>query len=194
MRPKQISILVAAAMLSACVSVLPEPATPDALYQVDAPQKLAGLSQHLIVREPEAPRLIAGQGMVSQGTDGGLRLIPGVEWSGSATRQIQLAMIDSFKAGETGHALLPEMGVVTFFELATQLKTLGLKGETANCVMSVNVISTRDRSLKASTEVSAEIAALSGSGSDWAAALRAAASDCAGQAAAFAVDNLKPQN
>ena len=91
------------------------------------------------MREPEAPRLIAGQGMVSEGADGGLRLVPSVEWSGSATRQIQLAMIDSFQVGDAGNALLPEMGVSAAFELGSQLKTLSLRGNTARCVMTLSL-------------------------------------------------------
>jgi len=177
-------------MLPACVSVLPEPATPDALYRVEALQKFEGLSQHLIIREPEAPRLIAGQGMVSEGTDGGLRLIPSVEWSGSATRQIQLAMIDSFKIGGPANALLPELGIIADYELASQLKTLSLQGQTARCVMTVSVVTTGDRHLLALTEVRATIESDSNSGRDRALALRDAASNCAAQAAQFAVGAL----
>ena len=190
MRRLIVSLLVAAPALGACVSVLPEPQTPDALYRVDAQQKLDGLAHHLIVREPEAPRLIAGQGMVSEGADGGLRLIPSVEWSGSATRQIQLAMIDSFAVGERGNALLPELGVVANYELATQLKTLSLAGETARCVMTVSVITSAERSLLALTEVRTTEQANSDSNRDRALALRAAASACAAGAAQFAVASL----
>lgn len=190
MRLSVISVLALAPLLSGCLSVLPEPATPDALYRVEAAQKFDGLSEHLIVREPEAPRLIAGQGMVSEGADGGLRLVPSVEWSGSATRQIQLAMIDSFQVGDAGNALLPEMGVSAAFELGSQLKTLSLRGNTARCVMTLSLVTTGDRQLVALTEVSASKIADSDRNRDRAKALREAASDCAAQAAQFAVDSM----
>jgi len=190
MRLSLISVLALVPVLGGCVSVLPEPATPDALYRVDATEKFDGLPQHLIVREPEAPRLMAGPGMVSEGADGGLRLVPSVEWSGSATRQIQLAMIDSFKVGEAGNALLPEMGVSAAFELGSQLKTLSLRGDTARCVMTLSLVTTGDRQLVALTEVSAVRAAASDRNRDRAVALREAASDCAAQAAQFAVNAM----
>ncbi|MCR9271016.1 MAG: ABC-type transport auxiliary lipoprotein family protein [Henriciella sp.] len=176
--------------LTACVSVLPEPTAPDALYRIEAKSSHAGLQHNLIVREPEAPRLIGGQGMVSKGEDGGLRMVPGVEWSGPATRQIQLAMIDSFKSGEPGNALLPELGVLTDYELASELSVLRLEGETAICKMKVSLIATRDRSLLARSEVQSEQSATSRNASDRANALRAAASECAAQATAFAIATL----
>lgn len=190
MRLSMIIVLALTPLLSGCLSVLPEPATPDALYRVEAAQKFDGLSEHLIVREPEAPRLIAGQGMVSEGADGGLRLVPSVEWSGSATRQIQLAMIDSFQVGDAGNALLPEMGVSARFELGSQLKTLSLRGNTARCVMTLSLVTTSDRQLVALTEVSASKTADSDRNRDRATALREAASDCAAQAAQFAVSSM----
>ncbi|NQY97183.1 MAG: membrane integrity-associated transporter subunit PqiC [Henriciella sp.] len=190
MRLSVISVLALAPLLSGCLSVLPEPATPDALYRVEAAQKFDGLSEHLIVREPEAPRLIAGQGMVSESADGGLRLVPSVEWSGSATRQIQLAMIDSFQVGDAGNALLPEMGVSAAFELGSQLKTLSLRGNTARCVMTLSLVTTGDRQLVALTEVSASKTAGSDRNRDRATALREAASDCAAQAAQFAISSM----
>jgi cholesterol transport system auxiliary component len=193
MRLSLISALALTPVLTGCLSVLPEPATPDALYQVEATQKFDGLSQHLIVREPEAPRLMAGQGMVSEGADGGLRLVPSVEWSGSATRQIQLAMIDSFEVGDAGNALLPEMGVSASYELGSQLKTLSLRGDTAQCVMTISLVTTGNRQLVALTEVSATQTAQSSRNRDRATALREAASDCAAQAARFAVSAM-PQS
>ncbi len=194
MKPTLISVLMGVPWLAGCLSVLPEPATPDALYRVEAAQKFDGLTQHLIVREPEAPRLIAGQGMVSEASDGGLRLVPSVEWSGSATRQIQLAMIDSFKVGENGNALLPEMGVSAGYELGSQLKTLSLRDNTARCVMTLSLVTTGNRQLLALTEVSATHTAAGGSNRDRAIALREAASDCAAQAAQFAVASMPASN
>ncbi|MCH9750793.1 MAG: ABC-type transport auxiliary lipoprotein family protein [Alphaproteobacteria bacterium] len=189
-------IAVAALMpvLAGCLSVLPEPETPDALYRVEATQKFEGLSDHLLVREPEASRLIAGQGMVSEGPNGGLRLVPNVEWSGSATRQIQLAMIDSFKVGDRGNAILPELGVSASYELGSQLKTLNLRGDTAHCVMTLSLVSTRGRQLVALTEISSSSTATSGSNRDRAIALREAASACAAQAAQFAVASMPAED
>ncbi len=190
MRFQMISILAAATALAGCLSVLPEPDAPDALYRIEAARDLTGLNQDLIIREPEAPRLMAGQGIVSEAADGALRLIPGVEWSGSATRQLQLAMIDSFAVGERGNAVLPELGVIAPFEMASQLKALNLEGDRAVCTMTASVVATRGRQLIARTELSAQALAVSNSGRDRALALRDAASDCAKQAAEFAINSI----
>lgn len=190
MRLSLISLILSGLTLSACISVLPEPTAPDALYRIDAVQNYTGLTKNVTVREPEAPRLIAGQGMVSEAGEGALRLIPGVEWSGSATRQLQLAMIDSFEVGDGGHALLPELGVIAPVELASQLKVFNLRGETAVCEMTVSVVKTGKRDLLARTEISARASAESGSGRARAIALRAVGADCAAQAANFAIETL----
>ena len=194
MKHMLVVVSVGLATLAGCVSVLPEPSAPDALYAIEADRAFAGLSADLIVREPEAPRLVAGQGIVSQGSDGGLRLVPGVEWSGSATRQIQLAMIGSFETSEAGNALLPEHGVLAAYELASQIKHFRLEGETAICEMLVSLVGTRDRNLIAIADVDSRKQAISSAASDRALALRDAASDCAASAAQFAIDALSAED
>jgi len=187
-------IAVSVCFATACVSVLPEPTAPDALYSIDASDAYAGLSHDLIDREPEAPRLISGQNMISEGTDGGLRVVPGVEWSGRATRQMQLAIMNSFKFDEAGDAVLPEHRILAQYELASDLSALQLEGETGVCEMAVSVISTQDRSLLARRKISAREQADSGSSRDRALALKDAASDCASQATEFAIAALKDRS
>lgn len=191
MTMKLIGLGLVASLLAACVSVLPEPQAPDALYSIEANLEHAGLAHNITIREPEAARLMAGQGMVSEGANGGLRLIAGVEWSGPATRQIQFAMIDSFKTGEAGSAVAPEMGVLTPYEMASRLSALKLNGTRAVCEMKVTVIASVDRSLVAQTIVRAEQTATSSSSANRARALRVAASDCASQASQFAIETLQ---
>ncbi len=185
------AIGLGAVCLSACVSVLPEPEAPDALYRIEAKTKVSGLEQDIIVREPEAPRLVAGQGIVSEGADGGLRLVPGIEWSGSATRQIQLAIVDSFEIDGAGNALLPETGVFAGYELASQIKVFRLRGEEATCEMNVSIINVGDRSLIDMVEITQRVLAVSDSRRDRALALREAGADCADQAAKVAVRALE---
>lgn len=191
MNIKLVSLSLLTGALTACVSVLPEPTAPDALYSVQANVEQTGLMHDIIIREPEAARLMAGQGMVSESADGGLRMVSGVEWSGAATRQIQLAIIDSFATGEAGNAVAPELGILAQYELASRMTALKLTGETAVCEMVVSVISTRDRSLVARTDIQARETASSRASADRALALRAAASDCAAQASLFVIDTLR---
>ena len=191
MNIKLINIGLLCTALTACISVLPEPVAPDALYGVEASTSQSGLAHDVIVREPEAARLMAGQGMVSKGADGGLRMISGAEWSGPATRQIQLAIIDSFETGEAGNAVAPELGILADYELASRVSVLHLQGETAMCEMVVSLIATRDRSLISHTEITARQMAGSRSSSDRATALKQAASACAAQASAFVIETLR---
>lgn len=191
MKNKLINIGLLCTALTACVSVLPEPVAPDALYSVEASASQSGLAHDVIVREPESARLMAGQGMVSKGADGGLRMISGVEWAGPATRQIQLAMIDSFETGEAGNAVAPELGILADYELASRISVLHLQGDAAICEMVVSLIATRDRSLISHKEITARQMAGSRSSADRATALKQAASACAAQASTFVVETLR---
>lgn len=191
MTAKLFVIAPLAAVMTACVSVLPEPEGPDALYSIEAKADLAGLSHDLVVREPEGPRLISGQGMVSKGSDGGQRFIAGAEWSGPATRQVQLAIIDTFKTGETGAAVPAELGIFADFELASELTVLQLEGNTATCKLVASLIQSNDRSLVARREITARQTASSGATNARALALQSAAANCAEQAGAFAITTLQ---
>lgn len=194
MNIKLIGLGLASCVLTSCVSVLPEPEAPEALYSIEANVAHAGLAHNITIREPEAARLVAGQNMVSESADGGLRLVAGVEWAGPATRQIQFAMIDSFKTGESGSAVAPETGILTQFELASRLSALKLNGTRATCEMKVTVITSVDRSLMAQTIIRAERTASSSSAVNRARALREAASDCASQASQFAIETLRAES
>ena len=68
---KSISVLsMGTLLLAGCVSVLPEPEAPDALYRIEGSRMVANLSQNVVVREPDAPRLSSGQSMVSEDSAG----------------------------------------------------------------------------------------------------------------------------
>lgn len=191
MKTSMIFAGLSAVTLSACVSVLPEPEAPDALYTISSQARFDDLPHTLIVREPEAPIILAGQALVSEGADGELRLIPGVEWSGPATRQIQYSIIDSFAPEAPGHAVPPELGVLAKYELATRVSDLRVRGDTALCGMIVSVIANSNRQLVARTRVSAEETASGGSAKARAMALSDAASACTEQASQFALETLK---
>jgi cholesterol transport system auxiliary component len=190
MRLKFLFALSLIPLASACVSVLPEPEAPEALYSIESDVEHAGLMHNVIIREPEAPRLVSGQSLISEGADGGLRVVPGVEWSGSATRQIQLAMVNSFKGGEPGNAVLPELGIVASYELASQLSVLRLQDQTGICEIDASLVSTIDRTLVAREQIRATERAGNDSPSARALALRAAAATCASRASAFVIDAL----
>ena len=179
--------------LAGCVSVLPEPSTPDALYRIEARADGPALYASLEIREPEAPRLMAGAALVSEDFSGALRLIPGAEWAGPATRQIQLAVVDSFTLGEGGAAVLPESGVRTEYQLNSRVQTFGLVRDVAICELSANLIHAGDRKLIAQSKVLAERQPTSLKADDRAIALKAAAEECVAEMARFAVSALPSQ-
>ena len=64
-------------LLGACVSVLPEPEVPKGLYQVHPMSERIELAASVTIREFEAPQLMSGEAMVTEGEDGALRLLRG---------------------------------------------------------------------------------------------------------------------
>lgn len=177
--------VVGAMALTGCVSVLPEPAIPDALYRIQAPVDGPALSVGLTIREPEAPRVFSGAAMVSEDATGALRLVPGVEWAGPATRQFQLALVDSF-AQEGEGAVLPESGVATRYELSSRLKTFGFVGENAVCDISLTIIDTTSRARVKSGVVSISEPTLDRKASARAQTMKMVAEQCVADVSTFA--------
>lgn len=173
-----------------CLSVLPEPETPDALYAIEAVAGGPELTANITIREPEAGRLISGTALVSKDAGGALRLIRGAEWAGPATRQMQLALVDSFSTSLSGAAVLPESGVRTQFQLSSRIQTLGLIGEIAECSVSVGVVHGRSRELIAQTRISAQQLATGPSTPERAQALKAATQRCVQDMARFGAKTL----
>jgi ABC-type uncharacterized transport system auxiliary subunit len=180
--------------LGACVSVLPEPVTPDALYRISAATNGPSLNADIAIREPEAPRVMAGSALVSEDASGALRLIPGVEWAGPATRQFQLALVDSFSGDGAGAAVLPETGVAAQFELASRFAAFGLQDGKAVCQVTVDIINTRSRKLVASDNVFVSASAPSGRSSDRALSMKSVAEQCVSKVSSFAAASVESPN
>lgn len=180
------------AAVSACVSVLPAPQVPRALLRIEAANERPQLPVNLIVREPDAPQMLAGRALVSQDSSGANRLLPSVEWSGRATRQLQLALVDSFSVDGAGAALLPETGVAAQYTLTTRLQSFELHGDEAVCQVSVAV---HDMQLKPvffeQSEVSARQLASDGSTRARANALKQAGEQCVREIARFAAEAIE---
>ncbi|MCF6328600.1 MAG: ABC-type transport auxiliary lipoprotein family protein [Henriciella sp.] len=184
--------IVLAAVLSVvgCVSVLPEPETPDALYRIEAAHMRQDLPVNLVVREPDAAQIVAGQALVSVDASGAMRLVRSVEWSGRSTRLLQLALIDSFLMTGDGAALLPETAVTAQYELISRVRAFELRGEEAVCEFSVSVVDTGMHLLVEQAEVSAQRTARSDRAPARAAALKSAGEACVAQMAEFAATTL----
>lgn len=182
--------LISALALGACVSVLPEPTTPDALYRISAVSSGPSLNADISIREPEAPRIFAGSALVSEDAAGALRLIPGVEWAGPATRQFQLALVDSFSKEGAGAAVLPETGVAARYELASRLTSFGLQNGEAVCGVSVTIIDSRTRELVSSETIAVSNFAQSDGAADRAMAMKSVAEQCVSKVSSFAAASV----
>ena len=176
---------------AACVSVLPEQNVPSALYRIAPSNASYELQTGLIVREPDAPRLLGGQGMVSEGADGGLRIVSGAEWAGRSTELLQLALIDRFPPSgdmDGGYALPAASGPSGDHELVWRIVDLSIAGQSARCEIDLTLIERASQTPVASTRVNGAATASGGSASARAGALSDAAGACVDAAARFVAD------
>lgn len=194
MRPFSISVsAVLALSLSACVSVLPEATSPDSLYRLGPMDATHALDHGTVsIRQPDAPRLYAGKAIASQGPDGSLRLVPGVEWSESATRMLQLGLLDTLGSSENGAAIAAGSGGRGAFELAWRLSDFTLAGTEARCRMELTLLDGTGAPISQSS-VNETAIARSGDNGERAKAMAEAGRACVRRAADFLVDEIAEQ-
>ncbi|MEL6387995.1 MAG: ABC-type transport auxiliary lipoprotein family protein [Pseudomonadota bacterium] len=175
-------------VLSACVSVLPEQQTPEALYRVSPPAVSVSLTENVMVREPDAPRLFAGRAIATEDSDGALRLLPGAEWADRSTRLMQTALIDTFGASDTGTAMAADGSATARHELDWRIVDLHLRRTEAVCQVVVSLYDRDARVIVGRATLSATVPAATGRNGARVGALREAATDCVAQTARFVAD------
>ncbi len=180
--------LIGLAALGGCLSVLPEPSAPGALYRIGQMETSSQLAAHVVIREPEAPRLFAGRDMVVEGADGGLRLVAGAEWAGRYTRLVQIALIDSLSGGD-GMALEASSGAPGDYELSWRVSEIAVSGNRARCALDLTLLDGRTRAPVAAAKVSAEGRSSGNAPGERAQALSVASRACVAKAAAFVATN-----
>ena len=131
--------LAGLAGLAACVSVLPEQPTPEAVFRFAQPSDQLPLPAVLVVREPEASRLLAGRQIAVEGANSGLKVLRGVAWADRATRQFQVAMTDSFSGG-AGYAMDDSAGISGDYELYWHVADFTLNGDTGTCKLRLTLL------------------------------------------------------
>ncbi len=182
--------IVLASMTGGCLSVLPEPEGADALLRIDA-QSPKPISQHITIREPEARRIAAGPALVSEDETGAVRLLPGREWVGPATRQMQLALVGTFQVSEDGMAVLPETGISTGLDISTRLDEFQLKAGRAVCRATVTIVRNLDRGVYAVETVEERVDNAEGSNADRAQDMKQVAEQCVSAIASFVSGALR---
>lgn len=176
---------LAVAALSGCVSVLPEQSVPNALYRLDAITPNDTLSRNVIVREPTSARVFGGQGMVVEGSDGGLRLIQNVEWAGRLTRLMQRGLVEALSGSGEGVAVTELSGAPGALEISWHISDMTIVGATAVCDLDVTVLDGRTREPLARSAVRETVPVTGDRAADRARALSGVGSACLETAAAF---------
>ena len=185
---RRLVLLLAATSLTACVSVLPEQKAPEGLYRFGPMDALHMIDASVVVREPEASRLFGGRAIAAEDSSGALRLIKGVEWSDSATRLMQVALLDTLGGDNGGVAVASDTGAPTDYELAWRISDFTLSGTTARCRIEATLLEGRTRKVLAQTNVSTSAVALEGNNAARAKALTDAGRACVSDVAAFVAE------
>ncbi|MEM0986187.1 MAG: ABC-type transport auxiliary lipoprotein family protein [Pseudomonadota bacterium] len=181
----RVFLLPLALTVTACVSVLPEPETPEALYRIDVPVGAPRLATDVLIREPEAPRIFAGQAIASEGPDGGLKLVSGIEWADRSTQLLQDALIDAFDANGAGMALSSAGLSQADQSLEWRVVDLHFSDGQATCKLVVSLHDTAARRVVARDTISASITSRGRNNGARMSALKEAATNCVGQTADF---------
>lgn len=180
---KLFTILLALPILSSCVSVLPEPEVPTGLYRLGDIPAIADLQTDLIVREPEGGRVFGGRAIATEGEDGALRLVRGVEWAEPASRMLQIGLLDAFSANGAGLAVEKGAGARGDLELAWRMSDFTLSGTDARCELELTLLNGKTREALLQRRVETHATAVSEKTPDRASAMVEAARACVREAA-----------
>ena len=128
-----LSVLVLATSLSACISFLPEPETPDGLYRLGAVSAAETISvpDTVLVRRPEASRHLAGADIIAENESGVLTVIRDATWADNLPRLLQMTLLDYVNSDGEGAALLPQTGTRPAYELVWRISNFQVRGEQA---------------------------------------------------------------
>jgi len=182
---RSISIAFASLVLTACVSVLPEPKAPEGLYRFGAMTETYPVEAVVAVREPEASRLFGNRVIASEDNAGALRLVRGVEWSDNATRLMQVAMLDALDDSGAGVAVALEAGAGADYELVWRVDDFTLAGTKARCGLEATLVRANTREVVAQTRATSTAEAAASSNASRALALAEAGRACVAEVAGF---------
>ena len=142
-KPMRRTIMIGCIVAAGCVSVLPEPKAPEAIYTIRAAPGLADVPLHgtVIVNEPSGPRLVAGRQILFEQADGSFALLSGREWTDNAAVMMQYALVDTLNDGEgSGVALAAGTGARGDVEVSWRLQSFAVRKGEAEASVSVTVL------------------------------------------------------
>ena len=187
--------LSALTCLSSCVSLLPEKVAPNALYRLGpvTQTESVALTQNVLIRQPEAPRLLSGIDIVARDGSGALRLVNSVQWADRMPRLLQMSLLDHLDASGGGVGLLPETGARADFEMTWRISDFLLEGDKAIARAELTLLDGKTRVPLRQLEIFSEQIATGSAPDKRAVALSAAGHDLAYQAAQFVANTIESQ-
>lgn len=134
--------------LAGCVSVLPEPAAPDAVYSFYdmGAVKSAPLYGTVVVREPDGPRLMSGRNVIVDAGGGSLGVDAKSQWADNTTVMMQYALVDALNAfGGSGVALDDSSGARGDVEVFWRIRDFSAGSDSATMTLTVTILEGRSR-------------------------------------------------
>jgi len=150
---KTASFGLSALLLAGCVSVLPEPVVPDALFRFQADKAALNntpisLPVGVTIYEPEGSALLLGRSVVFENANGELKVIGNAQWSDPASRLFQSLLINRLSDrnnGAEGQFVTDRSGARTPVELKWRVRDFVIHEGEARCSVRVTLLGARNR-------------------------------------------------
>jgi len=147
-----IAVLLAAALLSACTSLVPAP-LPNT-YDITAPATFPGLKAgtraQVLILEPAAVKVLDSQDIVIKPSDEVVEYLGKSQWSDRLPKLIQARLIESFEnTGKARAVAKPGDGLVIDYQIVSSIREFQANLEGSNeAAVSISVKLVSDRSGK----------------------------------------------
>lgn len=157
-----LSVCLSAAILGGCVSVLPEPSVPGALYRLPQAASLSAASQaellaSVTVFEPEGSALLLGRSIVFEDDLGALSVLADAQWSDPAALLLQSFLVDRLtllKAADGAIVVSDQSGAVTDVEFKWRVKDFVILEDEARFAVQVTLLGARTRQIAGQFDIS----------------------------------------
>ena len=145
-------VIPALFLTSACVSVLPEPVVPEALYRLDAatPQRDAQtveIPKSLTVYQPEGSSLLLGKDIIFQTDTGGLSVLRKAKWSDTVSSLLQAKLLERLSTTDGESAVSDATAARTDAELRWRVRDFVITDDEAIAAFQITVMTARKRQI-----------------------------------------------
>lgn len=193
-----VSAVAALALTAGCVSVLPEPAAPDALLELPdsrARAPASALNADVVVYPPDSNRAFAGVNIPVR-DEQELVFLSKMRWADVAPRLLQEAVVNALsKAEGEGQAATAELATRGEYDLRWRIVDMSVARDTGpvSVLVEASLVETLSRRIVAQERLTATRQPASASAQERAAALALAAQDVANDVADFVAQRAVPK-